>query len=361
MTGGATLIESRADDPTAVRRFARMVLDAGRRGASVTGRLLAFARRSDLRAEPVDVPSLLNGLHEILSHALGAGIKIDVDVDQALPPLLTDLGQLETVLVNLATNARDAMPEGGQLTLAADTVVVARQHDDSVQLAPGTYVRLFVTDTGTCMDAATLARASDPFFTTKGRGQGTGLGLAMARGFAEQSGGALQLESQVGRGTSVTLWLPQAVTATPEQAPEGRAPADRPNGSDGRRPRILLVDDDPRVRETLSYQLRDAGYDVALRSDGAEALAFLQQHTADVLVTDLSMPGIDGLTLIRDAQAQLPGLPAILLTGYSGEGTALAIGKTLSGTFTLLRKPVERTELLDRIAMLLTVTIGGAA
>jgi CheY-like chemotaxis protein len=118
------------------------------------------------------------------------------------------------------------------------------------------------------------------------------------------------------------------------------------------------VDDDPRVLDTLSHQLHDAGYDVVSRSDGADALTFLRQETADVLVTDLSMPGIDGLALIRDAQAQVPGLPAILLTGYSGEGTALAIGNTLSGTFTLLRKPVQRTALLDRIAMLLTVTIG---
>jgi signal transduction histidine kinase len=355
MTGGATLIESRADDPQAVRRFARMVLDAGRRGASVTGRLLAFARRSDLRAEPVDVAALFSGLREIFSHALGAGIEVVVDVASDVPALLADLGQLETVLVNLATNARDAMPTGGRLTLAADVVALSGEHEYGVPLQPGRYVRLFITDTGTGMDAATLARASEPFFTTKRRGQGTGLGLAMARGFAEQSGGALQIESKPGHGTTVTLWLPKAAGQTSQAETVERESIQRARRTDAQRPRVLLVGDQMRDYETTSKQLADAGYDVLTRSGGAEALALLQQKRVDVLVTDLSMPGIDGLALIRAAQEQAPGLPAILLTGYSGEGTALALGNTVSGTFTLLRKPLQRTELADRIAMLLTV------
>ena len=220
--GGAGLIERRPSNAESVARLARMILGAAERGTTITRRLLAFSRRGELRAEPVDTGTLLGSLREILAHTIGPAVEVRVEVAADLPPLLADRGQLETVLVNLATNARDAMDGAGTLLLAAEAETL--REDDGVGrpvgLKPGSYVRLSVSDTGAGMDAATLARASEPFFTTKPAGQGTGLGLAMARGFAEQSGGGLQIESAPGHGTTVRLWLPVAKEA---RAALGRA------------------------------------------------------------------------------------------------------------------------------------------
>ncbi|HET6184308.1 MAG TPA: PAS domain-containing protein [Acetobacteraceae bacterium] len=346
--GGAALIERRSADPEAVRRFARMVLDATARGAAITGRLLAFGRRSDLRAEPLAAADVLEGLHEILEHALGAQIDVLVQAEPGLPPLLADRTQLETALVNLATNARDAMPEGGRLTLSADSETVTDPLAHRAGLSPGAYVRLRVGDTGVGMSAETLARASEPFFTTKPIGQGTGLGLAMARGFAEQSGGALAIDSRVGGGTTVTLWFPAAAAQRPPSAPGPVVDAE------GAEFRVLVVADDPLVRGTLAHELESAGYHVTEAADGAEAVRLIEVGLPlDAIVTDLAMPGSDGLAVIRRAQALRPGLPAILLTGYAGEGAALALGGALSGSFSLLRKPVSREQLCDRLAALL--------
>jgi CheY-like chemotaxis protein len=299
-----------------------------------------------LSAEPLDVAELLRELVEILTHTIGSAIHVTLRVQPALPPLLADRGQLEAVLVNLAANARDAMPNGGALILSADHETAAASHPAG--LAPGRYIRLAVTDEGEGMDAATLAHAREPFFTTK-RSAGTGLGLAMAQGFAEQSGGALAIESQPGQGTTVTLWLPEAVS-------DGAAPpraAVFPNGETFERAKILLVDDEAMIREVLAQQLTDAGFEVVVASGGAEALALGESETIDAVVTDLSMPGIDGLEIIRGLQARSPGLPAVLLTGYAGDETALALSGAMSGTFSLLRKPVTEAQLLDRLHAML--------
>ncbi|MEO8713718.1 MAG: ATP-binding protein, partial [Acetobacteraceae bacterium] len=207
VSGGMRLIERRLDDRPAVTHLLAQMTEAVARGAAVTGRLLGFARGDELTAESVDAIALLEELREVLAHTIGTGIAIRVEAADSLPPLQADKRQLETVVVNLATNARDAMAGEGTLTLAA---AADRAVPTCLHLMPGDYVRLSVTDTGTGMDAATLARATEPFFTTKPAGQGTGLGLAMARGFAEQSGGAILVESEPGRGTTVTLWLPRA-------------------------------------------------------------------------------------------------------------------------------------------------------
>lgn len=197
--GGLGLIQNRSGDAEVVKWLARRAADAAQRGASITERLLAFARRGALRAEPVAPVPLLEGMREMLAHTLGVGIAMQTAADQNLPTLLADKGQLETVLVNLAVNARDAMPEGGTLLLAAAPEAVLDGKAHPAGLAPGGYLRLSVSDTGTGMTAATLARASEPFFTTKPIGQGTGLGLAMARGFAHQSGGGFVIESASAR------------------------------------------------------------------------------------------------------------------------------------------------------------------
>jgi CheY-like chemotaxis protein/anti-sigma regulatory factor (Ser/Thr protein kinase) len=329
-------------------------MEAVERGASVTRRLLAFGRRSDLRAEAVDVAALLGGLQEILAHTLGATIAVKVGVEAGVPSLLGDKGQLETALVNLATNARDAMPEGGQLTISAENEVAPDGCTHPAGLAPGRYVRLALTDTGAGMDAATLARAAEPFFTTKEPGAGTGLGLPMAKGFAEQSGGALRVESSPGRGTTVSLWLPAVDSDTTQTVRQGaEETASKPNRSTTLA-RVLLVDDENVVREVLAEQLENAGFSVLAAANGTEALALLAAGVAvEALVTDLSMPGVDGLTVIRAAQERYPGLPAVLLTGYAGDGAALAVGGAVSGSFSLLRKPVTGVQLIDRVRALL--------
>jgi signal transduction histidine kinase/CheY-like chemotaxis protein len=354
--GGAALIDKRAADPNSVRRFARMILDATERGTSITHRLLAFARRGELRAEPVGPEDLLSGLRDVLTHTLGSGITIEVQSVAGLPPLLADRAQLETALVNLATNARDAMPDGGTLTLTASAETVEENAHHPADLQSGHYVRLTVADTGTGIDAAILVRVLEPFFSTKPAGKGTGLGLSMAKGFAEQSGGGLTIDSRPGFGTTIRLWLPAA--ARLEALPR---PAE-PSGvvRDGTSRCILLVDDEVMVRETLATSLEDAGYAVMIAADGAEALDLLRSPAVvDVLVTDLSMPGLDGLAVIRQAQRQRAGLPAVLLTGYAGHGAELAVGGLVSGAFSLVRKPVTAAQLADRIEALLAVTPAG--
>jgi PAS domain S-box-containing protein len=357
---GAALLERRAGDPAAVRRLGRLIADSATRGASTCRRLLAFARRTELRAAPVPAAGLLEDLREILAHTLGAGIAVRIEAAAALPPLLADRGELETVLVNLAANARDAMPAGGVLTLAAGLETV-RAQSGSAGLAPGEYIRLSVRDTGTGMDPQTLARVAEPFFTTKPVGQGTGLGLAMARGFVQQSGGGFAIASTQGEGTTVTLWLPVAREA--EAASGARAPeAARPRGMAGdAAPLVLLVDDEPIVRAVLAAELEEHGYRVRQADGAAAALAMLDAPGAEavaLLVTDLSMPGTDGVQLIQQARRRQPGLRAILMTGYAGDAASLAVSGAISGAFTLLRKPVAGAELADRAAMLLEAQAG---
>ena len=239
---------------------------------------------------------------------------------------LVDKGQLETVLLNLATNARDAMPGGGTLTFRAAAETVEGGH--AAGLTPGQYVRLTVVDTGMGMDPATLARVTEPFFTTKPAGKGTGLGLSMAKGFAEQSHGALAIASNPGEGTTVTLWLPK--TDLRSTLPD-KVSADHPQRTGSARARLLVVDDDPVVRAALAEDL-DGEYCVATAASGAEALSVLYSGEAvDALVTDLTMPGMDGLSLIREAQTRCPGLPAVLLTGFAGDVAQLAVSGVTSG------------------------------
>ena len=280
ITGSLALIQRRAGDAEVVRQLAAMAGDAATRGGTITTRLLSFARQGALKPLPVQPTALLTGLHDMLEHMLGPTITLRLDAAQNLPAMLADKAQLEAVLVNLALNARDAMPNGGVLSLGARTDQIGEADPAETRLACGTYLRLAMTDTGTGMSSSTLARASEPFFTTKPVGQGTGLGLAMARGFAEQSGGAFQLSSMSGKGTTVTLWLPlsnageEAVNPRIETLP---APSATPRN-------VLLVDDDALVREVLAGQLegsrlpRSPG---AKRRPGARQDRQRRRHRAD--------------------------------------------------------------------------------
>lgn len=343
--GSASLIKSRAANPASVERFASIIEDAAHRGTSITRRLLAFARRGELRAELLNLHDLLDSVQEVLSRTLGAHIQIRLHLDKDVPPVLADRGLLETALINLATNARDAMPDGGVLcfSVGVETVEAPRE------LSAGRYVRIAVADTGTGMDAVTLSHVMEPFFTTKPQGKGTGLGLPMARGFAEQSGGGLAITSEVNRGTTVTLWLPAADRAEDPGPRERRSVPPAANA-----PRILLVDDELLVRQVVAAQLTDHGYDVVQADGGATALALLSvEPRLDLIISDLSMPGLDGAALIREARRLRPDLPAILLTGYAGEAADLMTAGQPGGRFSLLRKPVSTAQLADRVHRLL--------
>jgi PAS domain S-box-containing protein len=354
--GGAGLIEKRPGDLEGVLRIARMMFEAAERGSSITRRLLAFGRRGDLRTEAVDAAALLADMREIFTHTLGTGVGVRIEAPAGLPPLLGDKGQLETVLVNLATNARDAMGGNGVLTLGARLDALRSDGNPTLagRLKAGSYVRLSVSDTGAGMTPEVLARATEPFFTTKAQGKGTGLGLAMARGFAEQSGGGLGIESEPGRGTTISLWFPIAADGMVPRV-EAVAPA-----MPGRRASILLVDDEPTVRELTAEGLERAGFAVTAAASGPAALARLDAgEEVDVLVTDLSMPGMDGLSMIREAQRRRPGLPAILLTGFATNAAELAVGGALSGTFSLLRKPITTEALAERLSVMLEAVDAG--
>jgi PAS domain S-box-containing protein len=336
-------------------RLAGVILESVRRGTSVTGRLLALSRRSDLRTEPIDPAGLLHGLCEVLAASLGAKIAIVVRAAPDLPPLLADRGQLETALLNLAVNARDAMPEGGELRLEAACESVEEREAHPGGLAPGRYIRLDVIDTGVGMDAEVLARLGQPFFTTKPRGKGTGLGIAIVRGFAEQSGGGFAVESAPGRGTRVSLWLPLAADAVSGPALAGT----RPPPAAPARPawRVLLAEDEALVREMLLAELTEAGCTVLPARNAEEALALLERGEAvDVLVTDFAMPDMDGIALIRAARQRRPGLPALLITGYA-ESEAEAM-EAEAASVTLLHKPVSGEALLERLMALLSSRAG---
>jgi PAS domain S-box-containing protein len=350
--GATALIRRQKADAGAVERMVRLATNAVDRGASITRRLLAFGRRAELRAEALDAAAFLGDLREMLIHTLGRAIEVDVRLADGVPAIFADKGQLETALVNLSTNARDAMPGGGRLTIAAEAETVpAGGPPHPAALAPGGYVRITVADTGTGMDEETLARAAEPFFTTKGPGSGTGLGVPMAMGFAEQSGGAVSIASSPGKGTTVTLWLPAARSA--EAAKEERAPQ-RGQGEPSVGARVLLVDDEEVLREVLAEQLAQAGYSVLVAGNGAEAIALLEAgEVVDALVTDLSMPGMDGLAVIRAARQIQPGLPAVLLTGYGGDGMEPGTEYASAGEFSPLRKPIRLPELTRKLQSML--------
>lgn len=350
VTSGASLMGREAEKPTKVRSLATLIADAAQRGMAVTRRMLLFSRQADLRAGAVDVRAMLLDLQEVLTHTLGGHVVCDIQVPEGLPELLADRGQLEIALVNLATNARDAMPHGGIILIAAAAETVHDPISHPGGLAAGRYIKLSVRDSGTGMDAETLRRATEPFFTTKKVGSGTGLGLATVNGFATQSRGAMAINSAPGEGTTIFLWLPQA---EPDERPDLSAAAE-PVGQNSAR--LLLVDDDATVRALLGQQLEMAGFSVTAASDGATALALLGDDEAavDIVVTDLSMPEMSGLELIRAIRARFPKLPAVLATGYA---TDHAIEQEDGLAFTLLRKPV----LIGPLTAAITAALAGDA
>jgi signal transduction histidine kinase len=308
--GNLELLRRRLADNAGALRLVDGAMEGAERGKALTQRLLAFARQQDLRPITVDSPTLLRGTVEMLARSIGPGIEIRTEIAPDLWPARVDPNQLELALLNLGLNARDAMPDGGTLTLSARNETIAAGAVGP--LAAGDYVCLTIADTGVGMDGETLARATDPFSTTKGVGKGTGLGLSMVDGMAAQSGGSLRLASVPGGGTTAELRLPCAERpAVSHAAPPVPADASIPY-------RILLVDDDGLVCSTTACMLADLGHKVHAAPSGRVALEILRSGvTVDLVLTDQAMPGMTGLQLAAQIRESWPEMPIILTTGYS--------------------------------------------
>jgi signal transduction histidine kinase len=287
-------------------------IEGAERGASLTQRMLAFARRQDLRPEAVDIAALVGSITEMLRQSVGPTVQITTEFQSDLAPTRVDPNQLELALLNLAINARDAMPNGGSLNITA--------HGERVSagavtgLAAGDYVVIGVSDNGCGMDEATLKRASEPFFTTKDLGRGTGLGLSMVDGLAAQSGGATRIRSKPDYGTTVELWLPTFKTEPP-----GREKTDAQTTITEIRPiKVLVVDDDPNVLATMAAIIEDLGHSAIGASSAAGALDLLRsEREIDLVITDYAMPGVTGTNLATNITSVRPGLPVVIATGYA--------------------------------------------
>jgi signal transduction histidine kinase/ActR/RegA family two-component response regulator len=337
--GNLDLLTQKLPGDSAVKRLVDGAIRSAERGAALTKRMLAFARRQELRPEAVDAPRLIKGMAEMLQRSLGPAIEINMEFPDGLVLLRVDPNQLELALLNLALNGRDAMPQGGRLTITARRETVESGVQD---LRPGDYVCIAVTDTGTGMDEATLKRAAEPFFTTKGVGKGTGLGLSMVHGLAAQSEGATRITSRVGLGTTVELWLPVAA----DDETSRRQAAAAVLGS-ARSCSVLIVDDDPMVAATTAAMLEDLGHSVLVVSSGALALNVIRSDARiDLLVTDYAMPGMTGAELAKHIRLARPGLPIILATGYADLPNAEDSG------LPRLAKPYRRDEMARMLATL---------
>jgi PAS domain S-box-containing protein len=336
--GSLELVRKRLPDDGRTRSLLENAVEGARRGVSLTKRMLAFARRQELKQERIDVADLVRGMAELMQRSLGPGIEIETRFPLAALPVIADANQLEMALLNLAVNARDAMPEGGQIIISAREESIFSANG----LRPGQYIALTITDRGTGMDQATLARAMEPFFTTKGLGRGTGLGLSMVHGFAEQSGGRFTLCSQQGEGTTAEIWLPMAEDVV---RPAVGQPKDEEMHADRGSLVVLAVDDDPLVLLNTVAMLEDFGHEVFSASSGQKALDILRgEDRVDVVITDQAMPQMTGVQLADAIAKDWPDLPVILATGYAEirEGTAAGLRK--------LNKPFTQGELAIALA-----------
>ena len=300
-------------------RWIANALQSGERAKTLVQRLLGFARRQELSSAPVDIGALIEGMRDLVTSSIGPTIELKLRRAPDLPQALADPNQLELAILNLCVNARDAMPEGGALTIAAETALIGPGSEP--KLSPGLYLRLSVIDTGTGMNAETLARAVEPFFSTKETGRGTGLGLSMVHGLTAQLGGAFMLGSVPGEGTRADLYLP----VTDDRALTASAPAAGQAVAALRRRAILLVDDEELVRMGTAEMLRTLGHQVTEAEGGAEALVALSAVPGlDTVVTDYKMPRMDGAELAHRIRAERPDMPILLISGYTGASDPVA-------------------------------------
>jgi signal transduction histidine kinase len=339
--GNLDLLSKRLGGDTRFDRLLKGAMEGAHRGATLTQRLLAFARKQELKAQATDVRMLVAGMMGLIGRSVGPMVRVQLKAEDALPAVNVDPNQLEMALLNLALNARDAMVSGGVLTISLSLQDLL--DGDPLGISSGRYVLLSVQDNGVGMDADTLAKAVEPFFSTKEVGKGTGLGLSMVFGLAEQSGGALRLESAPSRGTTVRLWLPIAMNAPAvgERVPVARAQAGRA--------RILFVDDDLLIAGSTVSLLEDLGHEVIEVHSAREALQLLERGlAADLLITDHAMPGMTGSELALEVRRQHPRLPVLLATGFAElDGDKLMDVPRLG-------KPYTQDQLASEIARLLS-------
>ena len=353
--GALELISRRPTDSERVLRLAASATQAAERGAQLVRQLLSFARRQSLSPEILDANRVLEELRELITRSLGETVRVELRPDPAARLIRADAAELQAALLNLANNARDAMPGGGELMLTTGNLDIGSEPEPEFPgLEPGAYVALSVADSGEGMEAATLARAFEPFFTTKPVGKGTGLGLSQVYGFAQSAGGQVAIRSEPGAGTTVTLYLPAAATGAAPSETAGRAPS--PAAGRGRI--ILIVEDDPDVLAATREGLGELGFAVLTATAAAEALERLSQgEGVDLLFADVAMPGgMNGVELARAAQRLRPGLKVLLTSGYA-EAT-LDLGQA-EDALPLLAKPYQHDELARRIIE--TLDSAGAA
>lgn len=344
IVGSLDLLRRRHEGDERTQRFVSGAMRAAERAATLTHRLLSFARRQALQPKAVDVGALIEGIAELIRRSLGPTIRVVLDFADNLPPARVDPNQLELALLNLAINSRDAMPAGGEVKLSVTSRTVPKQN--TMGLAAGGYIVITAADTGTGMDKETLTRATEPFFSTKELGKGTGLGLSMVHGLAAQSGGTLLLFSEMGQGTRVELWLP----ATDEASDYLTVPHVEPVVA-RHAARILLVDDEEIVRHATAEMLRDIGYLVEEAASAAQALATLQSgERTEVLVTDYLMPGMTGAALIAELRAAGHAIPVLLITGYT------PAGGDVPADVPRLSKPFRQVDLAAKVDELLRLS-----
>jgi CheY-like chemotaxis protein len=336
--GNLDLLRKRVPDDPRLHRLIDGALQGAERGASLTQRLLAFARQQDLKALPVNLGALIQGMIDLLERSLGPRIALRLNIPENLPPARVDANQLELAILNLAINSRDAMPDGGSIDIK---VAECRSSGDAT-LQPGNYLKVSVIDTGKGMTPDILKKAIEPFFSSKPLGKGTGLGLSMVHGLAVQLGGALQLTSTVGKGTTATLILPVATAA-----PEAESPA-HVAAKVNRSAVILFVDDDPLIAMSTMEMLEDLGHKVIGANSGLHALDIIKsEQPIDLMMTDHVMPGMTGIELAAASREVRPSLPILLATGYAElpEGAQLDLPR--------LAKPYHQDQLRDRLDQLL--------
>jgi PAS domain S-box-containing protein len=336
VVGGLDIITKRATDDK-VKRYAENALAAAERGARLTGQLLAFSRVQRLEVRPTYVAPLIENMRPLLRNVLGPGITKTFDLDQALIPVMADPTQLEVAVLNLAINARDAMPNGGVLDFASKPIRVS----NDPEIEDGDYIELTISDTGVGMTPEVLERAFEPFFTTKDVGKGTGLGLSMVYGMARQSGGTARIESTPGSGTSVKLLFRKADGEVSEAVAAGE---DSSVADTASQPwSVLVIDDDPDVRNFIATSLEEQGYKVSEAGDGREGLAAIERAAPDLVIVDFIMPGMTGAEVARKIRSRLPGQPILFVSGYS-ETEAV---KRIAPDAPLLAKPF-RAEALQK-------------
>jgi signal transduction histidine kinase len=338
--GNLELLHKHVGEDAKSLRLIDSAIQGAERGATLTNRMLAFARRQELRPEAIHIPRLVDGMVDMLSRSLGPNVQIATDLDPDAPPARVDPNQLELAILNLALNGRDAMPSGGVLTISARTETLGA--GDIAGLSGGQYVCIAVSDTGAGMDSNTLKRATEPFFTTKSPGQGTGLGLSMVDGLVAQSFGAMRIHSGKGKGTRVELRLPVSEIPAAKSIDIARPPGE----NDGPW-RILLVDDDPIVAASTSAMLEDLGHSIVEANSAQHALEVLRTDGAiDAVITDHAMPGTSGAELAAQVRREWPRLPVGLISGYT------ELSDDFRSDLPRLAKPYRQEQLARLVATL---------